>query len=230
MSDFLVQSVFFGAFLSLISYETGLFIKKKLKLTVFNPLLIAVVITVAVLLIFDIDYDTYYSGARYIGYFLTPATVCLAIPLYEQVSMIKKYPGAIAAGIISGTLASVSLVLLLSVLLGLSHEEYVTFLPKSVTSAIGMGISKQLGGYESVTVTCIILTGVLGNIIAGPLLKLLHVTEPVAKGAAIGTASHAIGTTKALEMGEVEGAVSCLSIAVAGVMTVAAAAVFAMFY
>ena len=230
MNEFFTGSAFFGVILSLAAYEIGLFLKKKLKHPLANPLLIAVALTIAVLVVSGIDYDVYYEGAKIIGWFLTPATVCLAIPLYEQVSLIKKYPRAILAGILTGVVTSVGSVLGLSVLFGLSHAEYVTFLPKSVTTAIGMGIAEQLGGYSAVTAAVIILSGILGNMLAEPFLKLLKVTEPVAKGLAIGTASHAIGTAKALEMGEVEGAVSALSIAVAGVLTVAASAVFALFY
>lgn len=230
MLDFLTQSVFFGAVLSLAAYEVGLYCKKRWKLALFNPLLIAVILVVAALALLGIPYDAYYSGAKYISYLLTPATVCLAIPLYEQFELLKKNALAIFAGIVSGVLTSVTLVLLFALAFHFTHQEYVTFLPKSITTAIGMGVSEQLGGNVSITVVVIILTGVLGNILAEPICRLFSIKNPIARGIGIGSASHAVGTAKAMELGQVEGAMSGLSIAVSGLLTVAAAAVFSMLH
>ena len=230
MLDFLTQSAFFGAVLSLGAYEVGLYCKKRWRLAIFNPLLIAIALVVAALALLKIPYSTYQSGAKYISWLLTPATVCLAIPLYEQLALLKKNALAIAAGILAGVLTSVTLVLLFAVVFHFSHTEYVTFLPKSVTTAIGMGVSEQLGGNVSITVVVIVITGVLGNILAEPICRLFAITHPIAKGIGIGSASHAIGTAKAMELGQVEGAMSGLSIAVSGLLTVAAAAVFGMIY
>lgn len=230
MNELFLQSAFFGAFASLAFYEAGLYIKKRWKWSILNPLLISIILTIALLLVFHIDYDTYYAGAKYISYLLTPATVCLAIPLYEQLELLKKNFAAVLAGIVTGVLTSVVLILLFAVLFHFSHEEYVTFLPKSITTAIGMVVSEQLGGYVSITVTIIVITGVLGNILAEPVCRLFHIHEPIARGVGIGSASHAIGTSKAMEMGEAEGAMSGLSIAVAGILTVIAATVFSYFY
>ncbi len=227
--SFLESSVFFGMLLTLGAYLLGLWLKKKCKLAIFNPLLIAVTFVIAVLAVFGIEYEAYNAGAKYISYLLTPATVCLAIPLYRQLNALKKHYKAILAGVLSGVLTSLGSVLALSALFGLTHEQYVTLLPKSITTAIGMDVSKELGGIVTVTVAVILITGVLGNILAQPLAKLFRITEPIAKGIAIGTSSHAIGTSKALEMGEVEGAMSSLSIAVAGLLTVVLASVFAQF-
>lgn len=155
--------------------------------------------------------------------------MCLAVPLYEQMSLLKKNFKAVAAGIVSGVLASLVSVLVLAKLFGLSHEQYVTLLPKSITTAIGMGISEELGGIVTITVAVIIITGILGNVIAELVCKVFHIQEPIAKGLALGTASHAIGTAKAMEMGPVEGAMSSLAIAVAGLLTVIGASVFAGF-
>lgn len=226
----LTQSVFFGAVLTLGAYEVGLACKKRFRLAIFNPLLIAIILVVSALALLDIPYDTYQSGARHISYLLTPATVCLAVPLYEQLALLKKNALAIFAGIIAGVLTSVTLVLLFAVVFHFSHTEYVTFLPKSVTTAIGMGVSEQLGGNVSITVVVIILTGVLGNVLAEPVCRLLAITHPIAKGIAIGSSSHAIGTAKAMELGPIEGAMSGLAIAVSGILTVFAAAVFGMLY
>lgn len=230
MLDFLTQSVFFGAFLSLLFYEVGVLCKRKWKKDFLNPLLISVVLTIAFLVILKIPYSTYQEGAKYLSYLLTPATVCLAIPLYEQFELLKKNVWAIMAGIVSGMFTSLVTVLVFAVVFHFTHEEYVTFLPKSITTAIGMGVSEQLGGYVAITVAVIIMTGVLGNIIAEPVCRLFKVTDPVAKGIGIGSASHAIGTARAMEMGEIEGAMSGLSIAVSGVMTVFASVLFSYFY
>ena len=158
---------------------------------------------------------------------LTPATVCLAVPLYQQLNLLKKNLKAVAAGILSGVLTSILSVLGLSYLFGLSHDMYVTLLPKSITTAIGMGVSEELGGIVTITVAVIIITGVLGNMIADVVYRVFRIKEPVAKGLALGTASHAIGTAKAMEMGPLEGAMSSLAIAVAGLLTVIFASVFA---
>lgn len=229
MREFLENSMFFGVFLTLITYCIGLFVQKKLKHILLNPLLIAIILVIVALLAFDIDYDTYYESAKYVSYLLTPATVCLAIPLYEQFELLKKNYKAVLCGIASGILTCLVSVFLLALLFRLDHATYVTLLPKSITTAIGMGISKELGGYVSITIAAIILSGILGNIFAAPFCKLFKITEPIAVGVAIGTSSHAIGTTKALEIGAVEGAMSSLSIVVAGLLTVAGAPIFANF-
>lgn len=230
MKEFLTDSVFFGAVLSLVAYETGLILKKKFKLAILNPLLIGTICVIAVLALLHIDYEQYNEGAQYISYLLTPATVCLAVPLYEQMSLLRKNLKAVAAGIGAGVLVSLVSVLALAALFRLSHEQYVTLLPKSITTAIGMGVSEELGGIVTITVAVIIITGILGSVLGEFLLKLFKIKEPIAKGLALGTASHAIGTAKAMELGPVEGAMSSLAIAVAGLLTVLGASVFAGFY
>ena len=230
MNNFLQNSVFFGVFISIITYEIGVLIKKKLKIAIFNPLLISMALIIIILLIFHVDYDTYESGAKYLSYFLTPATVALAVPLYEQIEPLKKNWKAILAGIFAGAMTSALCVLVLSLIFKLSHKQYVTLLPKSITTAIGMGVSEELGGYVTITVAVIVVTGVLGNILGEFVCKIFRITEPISKGLALGASSHAIGTAKAIEMGEIEGAMSSLAIAVAGILTVVFASVFANFY
>lgn len=227
MKEFLANAVFFGALVSLIGYEIGLVLKKKFKLAILNPLLIGVFCVIGILLVFHIDYDSYNKGGQYISYLLTPATVSLAVPLYEQMNLLKKNIKAIVAGILSGVLSSLVGVLALSKLFGLDHALYVTLLPKSITTAIGMGVSEELGGIVTITVAVIIITGILGNVISEFVFQLFRIEDPVAKGLALGTASHAIGTAKAMELGAVEGAMSSLAIAVAGLVTVVGASVFA---
>lgn len=229
MKEFISESVFFGVFITLITYEMGMWIKKKTKLAVCNPMLISIVAIILFLLTFKIDYNVYNEGAHYISYLLTPATVALAVPLYEQFSKLKENALAVMAGLIAGVLTSLCSILVMSKLAGLSHELYVTMLPKSITTAIGMGISEELGGVVTITIAVIVITGILGNVFAEAICKLFHITEPVAKGIGIGSASHALGTAKAMELGEVEGAMSSLSIAVAGLLTVVGASVFANF-
>ena len=227
MKEFLVNSVFFGAVISLTAYEAGLLIKRKFKSALLNPLLIGTACVMAVLLLLKIEYKHYYESAKYISYLLTPATVCLAVPLYQQIELLKKNLKAVAVGITAGVFTSLLGVFLLSKLFALNHVQYVTLLPKSITTAIGMDVSRDLGGIEAITVAVIIITGILGNMSAEFICKIFKIHEPVAKGLAIGTASHAIGTAKAMEVGEIEGAMSSLAIAVAGLMTVLGASVFA---
>ena len=227
--EMLKDSVFFGVAISLLAYYAGMWLKKKFKLPIFNPLLISIIITIVVLLCTKMDYQVYYSGAKYISYLLTPATICLAIPLYEQVSLLKKQWKAVVGGIVTGVITSMLCIFAMCLIMGLGHTEYVTLLPKSITTAIGMGVSEELGGYVTITVAVIVVTGVIGNILGEFICKLFRITEPISKGLALGSSSHAIGTAKAIEMGEVEGAMSSLAIAVTGILTVVLASVYANF-
>ncbi len=227
MSEFFESSAFLGVTVSLLSYAFGSFLKKKFKTGIFNPLLISIVITIVFLLYCNIDYDTYNDGAKYLSWLLTPATACLAIPLYQQIELLKKNHKAVLFGILSGVLTSLTTIMVLAIIFKLSHKEYVTLLPKSITTAIGMGVSEELGGYVTITVAVIVITGVLGNILADGICKIFKINHPIAKGIAIGTSSHAIGTAKAMKLGEVEGAMSSLSIAVSGILTVLGAIIFA---
>lgn len=229
MNEFFQSSMFAGVALSLVSYLIGMLLKKKFKLGIFNPLLIAIVVSIIVLLIGKVDYKVYNEGAKYLSWLLTPATVCLAIPLYEQWSLLKKNFKAVLLGLIAGVVASLGTVYVLSLIMGLSHKDYVTLLPKSITTAIGMGVSEELGGYVTITVAVIVVTGVLGNMAGALVCKIFRITEPISKGLAFGSASHAIGTAKAIEIGEVEGAMSSLAIAVSGILTVVLSSVFAYF-
>ena len=230
MKEILCNSAYFGVTVSLIGYGAGIMLKKKFKYAFLNPLLISIIFVIGVVMLCGVDYESYENSAQYLSYLLTPATVCLAVPLYQQMTLLKKNLAAVACGILAGVLASLGSVLLLAFLFGLEHDVYVTLLPKSITTAIGMGVSEELGGLVTITVAVIIVTGVIGNVIGEAVCKLFRIYEPIAKGLGLGTSSHAIGTAKALEMGEVEGAMSSLAIAVAGLLTVIGASVFAGFY
>lgn len=227
MNEFFMNSVFAGVFLSLMAYMIGVELKKRLKIGLFNPLLVSILICIGVLAVGHVEYDVYYEGAKYISYLLTPATVCLAIPLYQQWKLLKKNYKAVVCGLLAGTLTSLLTVFVLAVICGLNHQEYVTLLPKSITTAIGMGVSEELGGYVTITVAVIIVTGIIGNMIGEFALKLFRITEPISKGLAYGCSSHAIGTAKAMEVGQVEGAMSGLAIAVTGIFTVCLVSIFA---
>ncbi|WP_346962294.1 LrgB family protein [Clostridium sp.] len=229
MKNLLCNSAFFGVVVSVLGYEIGLFLKKKFNKGIFNPLLISILFVMIVLVTFRVDFESYNDGAKYLSYLLTPATVCLAIPLYEQLDLLKNNFKAIIIGIFSGVAASLISVFFFALLFQFTHEQYVTLLPKSITTAIGMGISEELNGIVTITVAVIIVTGIIGNILAEMICKVFHIYEPIAKGIAIGTSSHAIGTAKAMEIGEIEGAMSGLAIAVAGLFTVVGASIFANF-
>jgi predicted murein hydrolase (TIGR00659 family) len=229
MKEMFQSSVFFGVLISLGAYFIGMWLKKKTGWAVMNPLLVSIVLIICFLIISGVNYKSYNTGANCLSYLLTPATICLAVPLYQQVELLKKNYKAVIVGISAGVVSSLLSVLLLALLFGFDHEAYVTFLPKSITTAIGISVSEELGGFVSVTVVVIVITGVLGNIFAEKILKMLKIEEPIAKGIAIGTSSHAIGTAKAMEMGSVEGAMSGLSIVVSGILTVIGASIFAHF-
>lgn len=230
MIEFFTSSSFFGATLTLAAFRVGTMIKNKLKHPIFNPILISLVLVASFLLVTGTDYRVYNNGAKYISYFLTPVTVCLAIPLYRQMELLKTNMKAILVGILSGVIASAVGILAIAFVFGLSHTQYVTLLPKSITTAIGIGVADELGGISTITVPVIVLTGIFGNMSCQAVLKRFKITNPVARGVAIGTASHAIGTSKAMEIGEVEGAMSGLSIAVAGLLTVVVAQIFAVIH
>ena len=229
MNQMIINSTTIGVVISVMGYEFGLLLKRKFKSAIFNPLLISIIFVICCLLLFRVDYNNYNKSAQYLSYLLTPATVCLAIPLYQQIKLLKENMVAIFAGIISGVFTSLVCIFVFALIFNFGHEEYVTMLPKSITTAIGMGISEELGGYVTITVAVIIITGVLGNICGEAVCKIFKITNPVAKGIALGTSSHAIGTAKAMEMGEIEGAMSSLSIVIAGICTMVGASVFANF-
>lgn len=229
MVEVISNSSYFGVAISLVAFIIGIQLKKKLKWSILNPLLVSIVLVILTLVIFDIDYDSYNQGGKYISYFLTPATVCLAIPLYQQLDLLKKNFKAIMVGILTGVLTSLVSILALSILFKLGHEIYVTLLPKSITTAIGIAVSEELGGLKTITVASIVMTGISGNVIGEGVCKLFRIKNPISVGLALGTASHAIGTTKALELGEVQGAMSSLSIAISGLLTVVLAPIFANF-
>ncbi len=218
--DIFTNNIFFGLFVSLIAFEVGLIIYRKTKLPLFNPLLIAIIIVVGFLKLFNIDFDTYNESGKFINMFLGPATIVLAVPLYKQFELLKKNFLPILLGITIGSLVGILSIISISIFLKLDNLITISLLSKSVTTPIGIEITNQLGGLAPVTVLAIILSGIVGAIVAPPVCKVFKITNPVAIGVGIGTSSHAVGTSKAFEMGETEGAMSSLSIGIAGVITV----------
>ena len=206
----------------------GLFARKKLKLAIANPLLIAIVFIMLSLWLTGVDYETYSADTRFFGYLLTPATVCLAIPLYSQFDRLRSCWKAVAAGIATGVFVNLLCILACAILFHFTHEQYVTILPKSVTTAIGVPLSVEIGGIKSVSAAAIILTGITGNIAAEHILNAVRVRDPAARGLAFGVGSHAIGTARALELGELEGAMSSLAIVLTGFLTVALSPLFSL--
>ena len=219
MKDIISNPVF-GVLISIIAYKIGEIIKAKFKLSVFNPLLTAIVIVVAFLSLTNITYEDYSKGGEIISFFLAPATIALALPLYKKFDLFKKNAVPIIVGIVCGAVSGIICVIGLSKIFNLSDELTISLIPKSVTTPIGMAISEQMGGMPSITVIVVIITGIVGSIIGPILNKTLKINDKVAMGIAMGNASHAVGTSKAMEIGETEGAMSSLTIAIAGIITV----------
>lgn len=223
----LINSTFFGFLLSLGAFWFGVVLKRKFKIAIFNPLVISIVIVVALLTILQITYDEYIKSAKTLSYLLTPATVCLAVPLYEQFGLLKQNYIAIAAGILSGVLSGMLSIYLLSLVFGFDHALYVSMLPKSVTMAIGMGLAKEAGGIVTLSVAATIATGMVGSIFAGIIFKLFKITSAVAQGLSLGTSSHAMGVARAFEIGDAQAAMASLALAVSGLISVIAVSIFA---
>lgn len=219
MAEFLESVSLFPLVLSLGTYQIGVWCQKKTKSALCNPLLIATILSIGVLLVTGFDLQAYQSGSSWITWLLTPATVCLAVPLYEQLKVFKNDLGAILTGVAAGTVASLGFVLLMCCLFRLEDVLTISLLPKSVTTAIGLALTESADGIPALTSAAIIITGILGNLTGTFLCKLLHITDPVAQGVGFGTASHVIGTSRAGEVDPLAGAVSSLSLAVAGILT-----------
>lgn len=214
MSNFINTSIVWGLAITMCAFALGTYLHKRTNKSWCNPILLASILVILMLSSFDISYVEYKQSNSVLTDLLLPSTVSLAIPLYEKWELLKKNIVAIFGGIVAGVLVSIGSCILLAWIFDLDTSISVSILPKSVTTAIGIDIARELGGLPALTTTMIILTGIVGNLLAVKLCKMFTITHPVAKGIAIGTSSHAIGTSKALEIGEIEGAVSSLSIAV----------------
>lgn len=210
----------FGILLSLITFEVGLWIQKKSKLVFLNPLLLAIGMIIIILIVGKIPLEHYQKGGDMIQIFLGPSTVVLALPLYQQLDSLKKYAKEILIGICVGILSGFIATTLCCVIFGFDQVLSASLMPKSITTPIGIVVSEQLGGIPAISVLTILVTGVCGAVLSEIVFRIFHIQHPVAKGIALGTSAHAIGTTKALSLGTLEGAMSSLAIGVAGLITV----------
>lgn len=227
MKELFMNSALFGVTLTISTFLLGDVIHRKTHFFLFSPLLVSVTCCIVTLILAKIPYENYCKGGDWIGFFLTPSTVCLAFPLYEQFKKLKKNWYAILGGIISGVLSNLTFIFVMCMIFKIGHREYVSLLPKSITTAIALALTDEFHGFVPITVMMVIISGNIGNLFAPQLCKIFHIKNPVARGIATGTSSHALGTAKAIEMGDIEGAMSGLSIAVSGLLTVVFAPIFA---
>ncbi len=214
-----IETPYFGILISIVAFEIGLYIYKKTKIPVLHPLLISITLIILVLSIFDIQLSSYEKGGDILSLFLGPVTVALAIPLYKQIELLKKHKMPILIGIFTGVLTSFISVVALTKIFNYDIKMIYSLIPKSITTPIGIEISQTIGGIPSITVMAIVITGIIGAIIAPLVCKIFKIDDKVARGIAIGTSSHAVGTAKAMEMGETEGAMSGLAMGISGLIT-----------
>ncbi len=210
----------FGLGLTLVVGLLGLYIKSKVSWNLFNPMLFSMLVIITLLTLLDIPYADYKVGGDYIMKMLGPITVVLAVPLYQHHAKLKKHAFAILFGIILGSLSALVSVYIFGLIVGLDMTLIKSLLPRSVTTPIGIASSEMIDGLVGLTVLSIVITGTFGAIIADWVYKVFNITDPIAKGVALGTSAHAIGTGRAFEYGSLEGAMSGLSIAIAGVSTI----------
>jgi predicted murein hydrolase (TIGR00659 family) len=219
MTEWLSNSLFYGAVISMIGYEAGLLIRRRFKLAILNPLLLGVIIVMGANAILGIDYTAYNNGAQYLSYLLTPTTVCLAVPMYEQFQILKKNLPMILAGVAAGAVSCLIMVAGFGILVNFESILTISLMPKSITTAIGVALSEMMGGMPGVTTAAIVFTGIFASIMGPIFCRIFRLTDPVAQGVAFGTAGHVIGTSKANELDPLTGAVSSLSLVVAGLIT-----------
>lgn len=221
MWDLLSINPFFGLFITFFFFLLGtLFHRRWPSIPLFNPLVFAITSIIILLLITGISYENYNEGGRFINLWITPATVALAIKLEKNIVYLKKYYTAIISGIALGVLFHSAILVMVSILFQFNEELVATLFPKSITTAIALGVSESLGGIVSLTVAIVVFTGVLGTIVGPPIFALLKITDPVAQGVALGSGSHAMGTAKAIELGDVQAAMAGLSIVLTGIVVV----------
>lgn len=219
MHEFFLGSSFFHVALTLIAFAFASACQKKWKIALLNPILVSAVLIMAVLSILDIPNSVYQAGCQVLSFLLTPATICLAISFYEQFQSLKKQLVAILVGVIAGSICSLGSIYLMGRLFGLSDALTVSLLPKSVTTAIGVALSQEIGGIAAITTAAIVITGIFGNVAGPALCKLFRLKSQTSQGVAFGTSAHVIGTSKAAELSQLTGAVSSLSLTVAGIAT-----------
>lgn len=216
----LLYSPYFGVILSIFAFEFGVAVSRRFQNPLANPLLIAVILIISVLQIFHIPTEAFNQGGDLIALFLAPATAALAVPIYKNLQILKANLLPILVGTIIGSASSMTIILLLCKLCGFDAQIEASLISKSVTTPIAMAVTQQLGGIVPIIIPAVIFTGILGSIIAPSLIKLFKITNPIAQGVGIGTCSHAVGTTRAVALGEVQGAMSGIAMGLSGLITV----------
>ncbi|MBP3672844.1 MAG: LrgB family protein [Oscillospiraceae bacterium] len=219
MNEFLSASTYFAVTLALIVYAFADALQKKFKSSLLNPLVVSSVIVIIVLLVLDIPNEEFQAGCQVLNYLLTPATICLSISFYEKFQTLKRDLPAVIAGVLAGIVCSLGSVYILCTLFDVDRVITLSLLPKSVTTAIGLALSSEIGGITAITTVAICITGNIGNMLGPMLCKLFRIDDEIARGVAFGTSSHVIGTSKAMEMSQLSGAVSSLSLTIAGLVT-----------
>lgn len=218
MKDLLSHPLF-GLVLTILTYQLGIVISRRVRSPFINPYLISVASTIVILLATGITLDQYMVGGNLIGMFLSPATAVLAVSIYRQKAVLQQYFWPLTTGCLVGSIISMTSVVLICRLFDVEKAVEAALIPKSVTTAIAIEIARSRDGIVAITIVSVLITGMVGAILAPKLIKWLRIDDPVVAGVAIGTSSHAIGTTKAIELGEVQGAMSGLSIGIAGLLT-----------
>ena len=219
MTELLSSNTFFFTALTILAFSIGAFIQGRFKLAVLNPILLGGALVMALLLALDVPNETYQAGCKVLSFLLTPATICLSISLYEQFQTMKQHMGAIFLGLLLGTVCCLGSIWLLCRLFGFDRVLSLSMLPKSITTAIGVSLSEELGGIAAITSAAIVITGILTNMAGPALCKLLHIHHPIAQGVSFGTAGHVVGTAKAAELSQLTGAVSSFSLTITGILT-----------
>ncbi|MBQ9148962.1 MAG: LrgB family protein [Oscillospiraceae bacterium] len=219
MAEFFSSSSFFFTALTLVAFALASACQKKWKIAVLNPILLSAAVIIVLLKLLDIPNETYQAGCKVLTFLLTPATICLAIAFYEQFQSLRKHLPAVVVGVLAGTVCSIGAIYVMAKLMGLDDAITASLLPKSVTTAIGAALSEEIGGIAAISTAAIIITGIIGNMVGPLLCKVLRLEDPVAQGVAFGTAAHVIGTSKAVELSALAGAVSSLSLTIAGLAT-----------
>lgn len=223
-------TVYFSLFITLFVFYTAIRIKNKCNLSILNPLLVSIIVMILFLKIMGMPTELYGRNTEILMYLLTPATICLALPLYQNLYLLKQYWQALLTGISAGVISNLIIIYLSAKVFRLSYKEFVTILPKSITSAISLAISEELGGNVTVTILVVVITGVMGNVLADGIFHRMKLKNKTAKGVALGTSAHVIGTSKAMEYGEAEGGMASLAIVISGILTVIIISIFTRFY
>ena len=216
----MLDNKYFGIILTFATFEIGKMLNKKLKSPIANPLLISIALCILFLKVTGISYESYKQGGDFIMFFIAPATVAMVVDLYENLDELKKNLFPILIGTLLGSILAMLFIVISYKLAGFEKSIIISSAPQSITTAIASALSEEYGGNPAITAVLVVLRGVTGAVIAPIIIKAFRIKDPTAQGVAIGTSSHAVGTSEARKIGEIQGAMSGLSIAVTGLVTV----------